>query len=331
MDEEDERFTFEHLHILAYRTTEFLERRWFGGMFEGEDQISVARLLIQAFSYYERGLLLTKTQARTGMRAVDARTARRYIELVEQQGLLTVNQSSIDQRVQYLCLTEKGHQLVKKELVQIADLIVPVAEWMRTEVHEKIVPKPSPLWGGTDALDDRLKERSRARIPEYTEAIRLAPHNVAAYGGRAVAYLEIGEHEKAIADFTAAIQLEPSNPRPFEWRAFAHELAGAYDKAIDDYSEAIRLNPDRAWNYGNRGDLFMTIQDYERAAADFTAVLESEYVRYQPSYEYHLYTTRADAYKAAGRVKEAIADYEWALKRYPRSEEIKEKLAQLKV
>ena len=89
----------------------------------------------------------------------------------------------------------------------------------------------------------RRQTRLKNKIEEFSEIIRLAPNNIAAYRERGHAYLEAGLYEKSIADYTAALQLDPKNRFAFEWRAFAHEYFGAFDPAITDYRSSLELDP----------------------------------------------------------------------------------------
>ena len=41
------------------------------------------------------------------------------------------------------------------------------------------------------------------------------------------------------------------------------------DRAIQDYDQIIRLNPNFRWAYGNRGEVFNMLGEYDKAIQDF--------------------------------------------------------------
>ena len=62
-----------------------------------------------------------------------------------------------------------------------------------------------------------------------------------AYNSRGIAYLQKGEHSKAITDFTEAIQLDSTQPIFYECRARAHRAIGDEASAASDEKEAYEL------------------------------------------------------------------------------------------
>lgn len=112
---------------------------------------------------------------------------------------------------------------------------------------------------------------------------------------------------------------------------------GQHEQAIEAYSKAIELAPDRADLYSDRGWAYMTMEDWEHAAADYGRVIElapsasaynnrcwslykmGEYEKALPDCDesINLYPddvnaldSRARVYEAMGRADEAIKDFE---------------------
>jgi tetratricopeptide (TPR) repeat protein len=146
-------------------------------------------------------------------------------------------------------------------------------------------------------------------ITDFSEAIRLDPKFTSAYFNRGDAYDDKGDTTRALADLDAAIRLEPNDADAFILRGVLWKKTGDLDRAVRDYTEAIRLDPKssmasfnrsitldgqgettkaiadldqslrldpgflRAYNF--RGSLHRKNNDFERARADYNAVLAS--------------------------------------------------------
>jgi tetratricopeptide (TPR) repeat protein len=102
----------------------------------------------------------------------------------------------------------------------------------------------------------------------FTEAIRLKPDDARAYGGRAFAYANSGDHDKAIADYTEAIRLKPDFVEAYDARASSYGSKGDYDRAIADETEAIRLVPNDPRHFKNRALAYDKKGEKSEAEAD---------------------------------------------------------------
>jgi tetratricopeptide (TPR) repeat protein len=71
----------------------------------------------------------------------------------------------------------------------------------------------------------------------------LAVYRVSAYAGRAKAYMQKKQFDKAIADFDRALELKPDNPALYYQRAEAFLQKGNDQRAIEDLTAAILLKP----------------------------------------------------------------------------------------
>ena len=84
-------------------------------------------------------------------------------------------------------------------------------------------------------------------LSDLNEALRLDPNDALAHGGRGVAWLGLGEHDKAIADFNEAIRLEPREAshyfnRADAWRRQARFRQG-HRRLQRDHSPRSRAHP----------------------------------------------------------------------------------------
>jgi len=69
------------------------------------------------------------------------------------------------------------------------------------------------------------------------------------YNNRGMAYINKGEHDKAIADFNKAIRLDADLAMPHCNRGLAFLRKGDANTAIADCTDAIRLDPNFALAY----------------------------------------------------------------------------------
>jgi len=82
-----------------------------------------------------------------------------------------------------------------------------------------------------------------------------------------------------------------------------------FNAALVYANENVRLN-DGLWPRDNRGSIHMELKNYDLAIEDY-----SQAIRYDSDPKYiRLYVERGDAYFAAGKYAEALADYEQAKK-----------------
>jgi tetratricopeptide (TPR) repeat protein len=137
------------------------------------------------------------------------------------------------------------------------------------------------------------------------------PNLAVAYGRRGKAYLDKGEHDKAIADYTKAIEANPRDSFAYNSRGIAYRAKGDLDKAIADYGVAIELDGESASAYTNRGIAYRAKGDLDRAIEDHTRAIE---VDAESLAAFH---NRSIAYRAKGDLDKAIADANEAIEIHP--------------
>lgn len=76
-------------------------------------------------------------------------------------------------------------------------------------------------------------------VEDFSDVIRLAPHDGPAYDRRAAAQLQIGDNYKALRDATMAIRLEPDAATAYRTRGLAYADSGQYERAVVDLEQAI--------------------------------------------------------------------------------------------
>ena len=195
-----------------------------------------------------------------------------------------------------------------------------------------------------------------AALADYAEAMRLSPPYLEPWYNRADLLLEIGDVQAAIADLDYVLELDPTYLDAYVNRAGAHEALGDLEAAAADVAAGLALSPDQphllclqgviAADQGdgataricfdralqvdprstaalsNRAVLSYQEGDLDAAIADLTAALE---VTRDPA----LLANRALAYRDAGRLAEAAADYAEVVQLDPEDEEAAGELARL--
>ena len=149
----------------------------------------------------------------------------------------------------------------------------------------------------------------------YTDLIKLNPTDGRLFTLRASAWWAMQKHQKALDDFDKAIQLGYDEPHAYSSRGMFHAAVGNFDKAIEDYTTALardKEGTDIAPLF-NRAAVYMTLQQYDNAVADYDAVITK-----QPELT-SAYGQRAVAHKLAGNLDDAISDFDKAIEISPRN------------
>ena len=117
-------------------------------------------------------------------------------------------------------------------------------------------------------VDLQQEGRLEAAIAEYDEVIRLAPELALAYNNRAMAFVSLGQYQRAIQDFDEPILLDPMDAGSIVNRGYALK----YQREMQPYNEAFRLQPQNAAAYNERGTAYyglghhrLAIRDYDEA------------------------------------------------------------------
>ena len=80
------------------------------------------------------------------------------------------------------------------------------------------------------------------RSAAYGAALAESDRYVPAYVNRGLAYMMLGENDKALADFNAAIRLEPAEWTHYFKRGIAYERLGKQQQAADSFVNAVRFD-----------------------------------------------------------------------------------------
>jgi len=162
------------------------------------------------------------------------------------------------------------------------------------------------------------KDKIDTAIELLTRAIQLKPDYAAAFNNRAAVIRKSNGEDninKAITDLSEAIRIRPFDATYYFNRAQDYsELATQMQKkAIEDLSSAINCSSDafkkRLSIFLKRGEKYMELKEYGKAADDFSESLNLE------AGDVDTLLRRAKAYYLAGEKDKAKADIEEYLKR----------------
>ena len=122
------------------------------------------------------------------------------------------------------------------------------------------------------------------------------------YRGRALAYRDLGERQKALADLNESVRLNPLSDRAYKDRAVLYRDAHDDKKYEADLTSCIDLHPELATNRENRARLYLRQKRYSLALKDADAA-----VSLQPG-KAGLYALRAEILEGMGEKRKAAAD-----------------------
>ncbi len=144
-------------------------------------------------------------------------------------------------------------------------------------------------------------------IAEYSRIIEIDPKYRDAYYNRGVAYVNLGQWDKAIPDYSRTIELDPKNINAYSNRGNVYGNLGQWDKAIADYSKAVGIDPNYPLAWYNRGVIYGNLGQWDKAIADYSRAIGID-----PKYT-NAYYNRGTVYGNLGQWDKAIADYSIAI------------------
>ncbi len=151
-------------------------------------------------------------------------------------------------------------------------------------------------------------------IAIYGEPIKLRPTEPAAYLNRAKSKRTMGDRDGAIADAEAVLRIarkDENKASAYNGRALAWKDKGDLDRALSDFNNSLRLNPDNYLALSNRGVTWRLKGDLARALADQSRSIEL--TAKSPV----AYIQRGDTYRYLSDFDSAMKDYRAALQLAP--------------
>lgn len=85
---------------------------------------------------------------------------------------------------------------------------------------------------------------------------------------RAVAYMHLGQHQRAVDDVTQAMKLKPGDPDNYYLRGVSNRALGRHQQSVDDSSRAIGMDSNFAAAYANRAFSYKALGRTSMAKSD---------------------------------------------------------------
>ncbi len=163
------------------------------------------------------------------------------------------------------------------------------------------------LWLAVFMLALKSIEQTRIwnnSVTLWTHVIEHNPTAFLAYNDRAVAYIERGQYDLALADYGAILQFDPDNADAYYNRGLLLKKIGRYASAIDDLTQVIRRYPYYEKAYDHRGRAYEALAKDALALEDYTRC-----VTVSPAYA-DGYMNRGNYFNHRGELKRALDDYQ---------------------
>jgi len=91
---------------------------------------------------------------------------------------------------------------------------------------------------------------------------------------RAVAYMHLGQHQRAVDDVTQAMKLKPGDPDNYYLRGVSSRALGKHQQSIEDSTRAINLESKFAAAYANRAFSHKALGNTSMAKSDARRAVE---------------------------------------------------------
>ena len=139
-------------------------------------------------------------------------------------------------------------------------------------------------------------------IQYFNQVIKVKPYLAEPYFYRAVAKINLNDHQGAAEDCSLCIERNPFIVKAYECRGIARQQLEDFEGAVADYKKALDYYPDNKGIMLNKAIAEAQLKNYEQSESDFNALLK----RY-PNYD-AAYLSRGRMYAEAGDTINAIAD-----------------------
>ncbi len=118
------------------------------------------------------------------------------------------------------------------------------------------------------AVAKALKIDYRGAVEDYSQAIELNPHFVAAYLKRGEILYKLGDARGTLRDCNQALSLNPNLVQAHYYKGRARYRLGYTQAAIEAYTQAIAQESDHAGAYYHRGIAYNDLKEYSHALKD---------------------------------------------------------------
>lgn len=153
-----------------------------------------------------------------------------------------------------------------------------------------------------------LSKHDQAKASKYMEkATDLNPELWEAWLQKGVIYSKQKYYKKAIVCYDKSISANQSNGTSYYYRATAYAALKDQTQALNDYQAAVLNSPKNAGFHLGLGNYLMDLKKYDKADFYFSKAIHIDSTLWQAYYK------RGILFFRAGRIGEAIADFNLAL------------------
>lgn len=160
------------------------------------------------------------------------------------------------------------------------------------------------------ALKFKAKNNEEA-LKAFSKAIEINPNFAPSYAGRAAAYNELGQFQKAVSESEQAIRIDPNLAWSYNTLGWAYNGLRKFRRAIEPLSKAIELSPKYTWAYVNRSWAHFATRNYEHALAD-----AEQAIALDPGLA-HGYFRKARVLASLTKTDEAVRNFDKAIELNP--------------
>ena len=146
------------------------------------------------------------------------------------------------------------------------------------------------------------EEPSNEKLYRLSSMIKIQPKESIYYCNRGIAFLDLGERQKALIDFNTAIELDPESSFARYCRGDLLYEYGSARKALIDMDIAVKLTDNDNFYLAGRAKIFLKLNKLNKALADCNKILESD------DTDILALSTRCRVYGAMGEHEKADAD-----------------------
>jgi len=146
-------------------------------------------------------------------------------------------------------------------------------------------------------------------LESYAQSLGLDPRQPGVLEQRARIHAELGEFPSALGDFTRCLELQPSG-RVHLARAQILRQLGRVPEALLDFGRCLELEPENSMAFFERGQAHYDSGRVEEAIEDYAAAAG---VAAKDEQRFLALARRAYVCRQAGRLEDALADYDRAL------------------
>ena len=135
------------------------------------------------------------------------------------------------------------------------------------------VTKNNSIYRATRGIIAAKRGDFAGAIPHLSWAIEHGFDTVWCRSSRFIAYVSLGNYERAITDIQHLLKIEPSSPGSNRWLGYCHAAMGKPELALADYAKELQLNPEDLEAIWERFTLALSLKKPEASLEDFDRLI----------------------------------------------------------